>query len=148
MRLKLPIFLINFQSIIKKDDNITLSAVFTYLQKLPSGMKSLLSQVIFLPKLLLVATVTNTSSELSFCAMWWVKSYLQSMMGQHRLNNIMVLHVHNKDTNKPDLIIYANDFVDGSETHLAPFWCFDDTEWGCNNVPAKTWSVHVSSIKF
>ena len=58
----------------------------------------------------------------------------------------MVLHVHNKDTNKPDLIIYANDFVDGSETHLAPFSCFDDTEWGRNNVPVKTWSVHVSSI--
>ena len=60
----------------------------------------------------------------------------------------MVLHVHNKDTNKLDLIIYANDFVDDSETHLAPFWCFDDTEWGCNNVLVKTWSVHVSSIKF
>ena len=56
LRLQFLTFSINFQSTAKKDANITLSVVFTYLQKLSSGMKSLLSQVIRLARLVLVAT--------------------------------------------------------------------------------------------
>ena len=91
-------------------------------------MKSLLSKVIRLTKLVLVATATNATSERSFSAMRRAKSYLQSTIGQQRLNNIMVLRVHKKRTNKLDLITVANKFVDGSEIRLARFGCFDDTD--------------------
>ena len=91
-------------------------------------MKSLLSQVMRLTKLVLVATATNVTSERAFSAMRRAKSYLQSTIGQQRLNNIIVLRVHKKRTNKLDLITVANKFVDGSEIRLARFGCFDDTD--------------------
>ena len=91
-------------------------------------MKSLLSQVMRLTKLVLVATATNVTSERAFSAKRRAKSYLQSTIGQQRLNNIIVLRVHKKRTNKLDLITVANKFVDGSEIRLARFGCFDDTD--------------------
>lgn len=91
-------------------------------------MKSLLSQVMRLTKLVLVATATNVTSERAFSAMRRAKSYLQSTIGQQRLNNIIVLRVHKKRTNKLDLITVANKFVNGSEIRLARFGCFDDTD--------------------
>ena len=69
-------------------------------------------------------------------------------MRHQRLNNIMVLHVYEKDTNKQDLFMVANEFVDGSETRLASFGRFHDTEQRRKNVSLKTLSVQVSSIKF
>ena len=148
LRSQLLTFSINFQSTTEKDANIILSAICTYLQKLSPGMKSLLSQVIRLAKLVLVAAATNATSERSFSAMRRAKSYLQSTMGQQRLNNIMVLHVHKERTDKLNLITVANEFVDGSETRLARFGRFDDTDRRRKNVPVKTQSVQVSSIKF
>ena len=64
----------SFQSTTKKDTNITLSAVCKYFQKLSTGMKLLLSQVIRLAKLALVAAATNVTSERSFRGMRRVKS--------------------------------------------------------------------------
>ena len=111
-------------------------------------MKSLLLQVIRLAKLVLVVIATNSASEQSFSAMRQAKSYLQSTMGQQRLNNILVLHVRKKRTNKLDLITVGNGFVDGSETRLAHFGRFDVTDRWCKNVTVKIQSVQVSSIKF
>ena len=71
-------------------------------------MKSLLLQVIRLAKLVLVVIATNSASEQSFSAMRQAKSYLQSTMGQQRLNNILVLHVRKNRTNKLDLITVGN----------------------------------------
>ena len=141
-------FSINFQSTTEKDANITLSTVCTYLKKLSPDMKSLLSQVIRLAKLVLSAAATNATIERSFRAMQRAKLYLQSTTGQQPMNNIMVFHVHKKRTDKLTLITVANEFVDGSETRLARFRRFDDTDRWRKNVPVKTQSVQASSIKF
>ena len=77
-----------------------LSVVCTYLQTLSPDMKLLLSQVIRLAKLVLVSAATNAISKQSFSTMWWAKLCLQSTMVRQWLNNIMVLHVHKKRTNK------------------------------------------------
>ena len=60
----------------------------------------------------------------------------------------MVLHVHKKRTDELDLITVANEFVDGSEICLAHIGRFDDTDQQRINVPVKTHSVQVSSMKF
>ena len=99
-------------------------------------------------KLVLVTAATNATSGQSFRAMRRANSYLQTRTGQQRLNNIMVLHVHKKRTDKLDLVTVANEFVDSSETRLARFGRFDDTDRRHKNVLAKTKSVQVSSIKF
>ena len=51
-------------------------------------------------------------------------------------------------TNKLDLITVANEFVDSSETRLARFGRFHDTDRQRKNVPVKSKSVQVSTIKF
>ena len=146
LRSQLLTFSSNFQSNTEKNSNITLSAVCTYLQKLSPGMRLLLSQIICLTSLVLVATATNFTAEQSFSGMWWAKSYLQRTMWQQRLNNITVVHVHKKRTDKLDLISIANEFIDGSETRLARFGCFDDTDGGRKNVPVKTQPVQASLL--
>ena len=148
LRSQLLSFSINFQSNTEKNSNITLSAVCTYLQKLSPGMRLLLSQIICLTSLVLVATATNFTTEQSFSGMWWAKSYLQSTMWQQWLNNITVVHVYKKRTDKLNLITVANEFIDGSETRLARFGCFDDTDGGRKNVPVKTQPVQASSVMF
>ena len=60
----------------------------------------------------------------------------------------MVLHVHKKRSDKLDSVTVANEFVDSSETRLACFGLFDHTYLRLKNVPVKTQSVQVSSIKF
>ena len=63
LRSQLLTFSTDFQSTTEEDNNTTLSAVCSNLQKLPPTMKSLLSQVIPLAKLVLVAATINATSE-------------------------------------------------------------------------------------
>ena len=61
---------------------------------------------------------TNATSERSFSALRRVKSYLPSTMCQQRLNNLMLLHVHEGIT---DAINIASEFIGDSE-HLLKTW--------------------------
>ena len=109
-------------------------------------MKALLSQVIRMTKLVLVAAATNATSERSFSALRRAKSYLQSTMGQQRLNNIMVLHVHKERTDKLNLINVANEFVEGSDARLHRFGQFDEIDRRRKLVAVRLQSVQVSSV--
>ena len=105
-----------FSANFPKEEPITFSSIVQYLPQLSPGMKGLLCQVIRLSKLILVSAATNATSERSFSAMRRAKSYLQSTMGQTRLNNIMILHVHKDQTDELDLIQVANEFVKNNDT--------------------------------
>ena len=50
-----------------------------------------------------------------------MKTYLCSTMGQQRLNNLMVLHVHKDMTDVIDLQKLATDFIGDSEHRLKIF---------------------------
>ena len=58
---------------------------------------------------------TNATSERSFSALRRVKSYLRSTMGEERLSNLLMLHVHKDLTDSLDLLEVANSFVSDSE---------------------------------
>ena len=57
----------------------------------------------------------NATSERSFSTLRGVNTYLRNIMGQERLNNIMILHVHKEITDSLDLDIIANEFIVNSE---------------------------------
>ena len=42
-------------------------------------------------------------------------------MGQERLNNLLMLHIHKEYTDELDLVTVANDFVSYSEHRLSTF---------------------------
>ena len=65
-----------------------------------SSAQLALSQVVLLVKLVLLMSATNSVSERSASTMRRIKTYLRSTMT--RLNNTMVLHIHNHLTDNID----------------------------------------------
>ena len=112
-------FKVNFQDAYKnKYDTKCLPTIFdikNYFQELSSAQRILLSQVCRLLQLVLVMPATNATSERSFSALRRVKSYLRSTMGEERLSNLLMLHVHKDLTDSLDLLEVANSFVSDSE---------------------------------
>ena len=144
LKSQLQTFSSNFPKIEMED--VTFCDIIIYLQKLSPGMKSLLSQVIRLAKLILVSAATNATSERSFSAMRRAKSYLQSTMGQMRLNNIMVLHVHKERTDGLNMVEVANDFVDGCDSRQQHFGHFQETDKRRINIPVKSVSSQTMKV--
>lgn len=65
--------------------------------------------------LILVMPATNATSERSFSALKRVKTYLRTSMKQQRLNDLMLLHVHQEFTDKLNMVACANDFASANE---------------------------------
>ena len=76
--------------------------------------------------LILVMPATNAVSERSFSTLRRIKT---STMSQQRLNNLMLLAVHQSLTDKLDLIQVANEFVEQSEHRLAIFGKFQKSDF-------------------
>ena len=83
------------------------------------------SQIFVIAKLLLVMPATNACSERSFSALRRLKTHLRTTMGQQRLNNLMVLHIHKCETDLLGLHNVANDFVAVKESRLRMFGKFE-----------------------
>ena len=75
--------------------SLDLHSVIKFLQELSHAQRSLLSEVCTLALLILVMPATNAVSDRSFSALRCLKSYLRATMTQTRLNNVLVLYVHN-----------------------------------------------------
>jgi len=98
-----------------KETEPTLKNVIKKCQNMTPASLSLINNVVILVKLILVMPVTNATSERSFSYLRRLKSYLRSTMSQTRLNHLMLLHVHKKETDKIDLNISANNFISAVE---------------------------------
>ena len=102
----------------------TIFDIRDYFKSLSHAQRQLLDQVCRAVQLILVMPATNATSERSFSALRRVKGYLRSTMGQQRLNNLMVLHVHRDRTDSLNLIDVANDFVKDSDQRANVFGKF------------------------
>ncbi len=74
-----------------------------------------MSEVCTLVKLILVLPATNAVSERCASALRRVKTYLRTTMSQKRLNNLMTLHIHRKETDQLSLESCLNNFISGNE---------------------------------
>ena len=109
----------------KDESEVALQDIITYFKELSPSECHIYSEVLTILNLILVNPSTNSISERSFSAMRRIKTYLRSTMGQQRLNNIMVLHIHKDKTDKLSMIDIANKFV-CSEHRLSYFGKFTD----------------------
>ena len=82
------------------------------------GQKLLIGEVVKLLKLVIVMLATNAESERLFSAMRRIYTYLRTNISQNRLNNMIVLHVHQEKTDPLKLVNVANEFFFGSEHRL------------------------------
>ena len=69
------------------------------------------SEIVTLMKLILVMPATNATSERTFSALRHVKTYLQSIITQDRLNHLMFLHTQWEATDALDISAVGSDFV-------------------------------------
>lgn len=84
------------------------------------------SEIAVLIELFFVMPAINATSERMFSTLILrrIKSYLRSTMSQVRLNNLMILHVYQEETEKLDLQDVANEFVGKNEHRLSVFGRF------------------------
>ena len=84
----------------------------------------LLHEVTKLAKLLLVLPATNATSERSFSAMKFIKTYLRSTTSGNRLSHCFLLHVHCKKTDQLNMIEIAKELVGDNQVRLQTFGRF------------------------
>ena len=80
--------------------------------------------VMKLMKIILIMPATNAISESSFNALRRMKTWLRSTMNQTRLNWCMILHIHNDDTDKLNIVDVAHEFVSRNSTRSNIFGRF------------------------
>lgn len=73
-------------------------------KRLYNGLNTLIILLQLLP-------ATSATAERSFSCLRRLKTYLRTTMGQERLNSIMVLHIHQSETDELDLNAVAQDFI-------------------------------------
>jgi hypothetical protein len=71
--------------------------------------------------LLHLLPATSATAERSFSCLRRLKTYLRTTMSQERLNSVMILHVHQTDTDDLDLKEVAKDFISLNEYRRSLF---------------------------
>lgn len=77
-------------------DDISFSAIVQYLVSLSEQVRSIYSEIVILVELILIMPATNATSERSFSALRRIKTYLRTTMSHQRLNDLMILYVHDR----------------------------------------------------
>ena len=101
-----------------------LKSLVRFFQTLSPVEHQFYDMVMKLMKIILTMPATNAISERSFSALRRMKTWLRSTMNQTRLNWCMVLHIHNDDTDKLNIVDVANEFVSRNSTRSHIFGRF------------------------
>ena len=88
-----------------------LKSLVRFFQTLSQVEHQFYNMVMKLTEIILIMPGTNAISERSFSALRRMKTWLRSTMNQTRLNWCMILHIHNDDTDKLNIVEVANEFV-------------------------------------
>ena len=104
-----------------EDEILSVNSIQKALLSLSSTHRILINSACQLFKLLVVLPATNATSERCFSALRRIKSYLQSIMTQARLNHLMILHYHQEMIDKLDLKCIANEYILKSEKRRCIF---------------------------
>ena len=95
--------------------NPTLKEIRDYFKSLSPAVRSSMSEVCTVLKLIMVLPATNAVSERSASALRQVKTYLRTTMTQARLNSLMTLHIHREYTDCLPLESCLSLFVEGNQ---------------------------------
>ena len=121
LRRHLQVFAANFKA---ESSPPSIIDVFSYVEGLSAAKRALMSEVVKVVELLLVAPVTNATSERSFSILRLIKQYLRSTMTQARLNHLMTCSIYRERVDKLDLRKVANNFITGHDHRMDMFGLF------------------------
>ena len=102
-----------FQQSSNHSETATLKDLKEFMANLTVSLKSLISQAVFVYKMVLLAPATNAVSERSCSALRRTKTWLRTMMNQDRLNHCLLLHAHQSLTEQINVESVAAEFIDG-----------------------------------
>jgi hypothetical protein len=111
------------QDLMNQKEAKTLADVTEALMTLGPAQR-LYSELVKLIVLLLVIPATSATAERSFSGLRRLKNYLRATMGQQRLNSVLILNVHQEETDNLDLVAVARDFTALNEHRRAVFGQF------------------------
>ena len=111
--------------------------IIKLMQSLTPAEREFISEVTYLVKLILLAPATKAVLIL-FSKM--VKNMHALNMGDNRLQNLMVLHIHRDLTDKLNLVEIANEFVGKNERRGRIFGTFT-----ANDIPQKKTYISMGS---
>lgn len=99
----------------------TLSDLKQFMGKLTIPQRSLISEAVFVYKIILIAPATNAVSERSCSALRRTKTWLRTTMNQERLNQCLLLHTHQPLTDNIEIQSIAEQFISGNERRMYTF---------------------------
>ena len=97
---------------------VTLISTLCDIMNTISVSKTMLSEVFKLLRIFLTIPVTTATAERIFSTLRRLKNYLRSTMGQQRLNNMMLLHIHKDLIDDINNIKIAQEFVNANERRM------------------------------
>lgn len=103
LKTKLHVLSTTFSNAENGSTNLKLPDIIEYFKSRSPAELALFSEIGTLLKLLLVMPATNAVSKWSFSALHRIKSYLRSIMTQDRLNDLMILYIHQDLTDDLDI---------------------------------------------
>ena len=102
-------------------ENTTFDDMISYFKGLGEVMKSLLSEVVKVMKLILTVPASNASSERCFSKLKLIKTYLRASMTQERLNHFMILGIYPELLDSLDSTTNAEEFIKRKLRHEQVF---------------------------
>ena len=87
-------------------------------------MRTMITEVVKLIKLILLAPASNAEGERVFSGLRRIKTYLRSTMKQDRLNDLMLIHVHKDKIDSLPIIDMANEFISRNQSRVVKFGHF------------------------
>ena len=114
-----------FHDIIKKasPDVRNVTSIHTICHAMDSNgvFKEILPAVHKLLRLYLTIPITSATAERDFSALKQVLTYSRSSMTEKRLNNLLLLYAHKKQTDNLDLASVAKEFIVRNEERMKYF---------------------------
>lgn len=102
-----------FSKIFTAKENINFEDIMSYFKQLGPGVKSLLSEVGKVMKLVLVLGASNATSERAFSRLRLISTYLRATMSQQRLNHFMILGIYPELVDSLDSTDIIEKFIKG-----------------------------------
>ena len=102
-------------------ERLNLQSIIMYIKTLTHEQKEYFSEVIKILKLILLIPATNATSERSFSALRWLKTWLRTTMSQQRVNWCMILHEHKDRTDKLSITDIADEFIGRNQSRIDMF---------------------------
>ena len=109
LKAQLKIFTTSFPKP-KQYEKIILRDVINFMKS--SEMKTFLSEIGIVLKLVLVLPATNAQSERTFSKLKFIKDYLRTTMKQPRLNHLMICNIYREELDNLSISEIANQFVE------------------------------------